>query len=81
MVFLKLKHIATKYVQFYFNNTMYQQINRIGMGCPLRAAMANIFMGLQIEKLFETTNKQLYYPWYIDNTCSPLDQRADDIFI
>ena len=60
-VFLKLMHITTKCVQFSFNNTMYQQIDDIAMGSPLSAAMVNIFIGFQEEKLFEITNNPLYY--------------------
>ena len=29
--------------------------------------MANIFVGFQEEKLFETTNKPLYYSRYVDD--------------
>ena len=43
------------YLQFSFNNTIYQKIDRIAMGSPLRAA--DVFVDFQEEKLFETTNK------------------------
>ena len=51
-VFLKLMHIATKYIQSNFHNTTYQQFYRIAMGCPFRAAMA-IFVGKTISNDYE----------------------------
>ena len=65
-VFLRFIHIATKYVQFSFNNTVYQQIDGIAMSSPLGAVIFNIFVGFQEEKLFESTNKPLYYVRYVD---------------
>ena len=35
---------------------MYQKIDGIAICRPLGAAMANVFVGFQEEKLFETTN-------------------------
>ena len=67
-VFLKPIPVATKYVQFSFNNNTYQQINGISMGSPLGAALVNIFVGFQEARLFKITNILLFYQWYNDNT-------------
>ena len=80
MVFLKLIHIASKWIQFNFNDTMYQQINGVAMGSPLGAVTAYIFVGFQAEKLFRVTNKPLYVRYILTAhvLCSPADQRTDD---
>ena len=57
---LKLMYIATKCVQFSFNNIMYQQTDGIAIGNTLVAAVVNIFVGFKEEKLFESTDKQLH---------------------
>ena len=62
-----LMHIAIKCIQFRVNNTMYQEIDSI-MSSSLGAAMANIDADFLEEKLFEITDKPLYYAWYVDNT-------------
>ena len=67
-IFLKLILIATKDVQFSFNNTMYQQIDEISMGSPLGATMVNIFVGFQEAKLFKIINMLLFTKRYVDDT-------------
>ena len=48
-VFFKLMHIATKCVQFSFNNTMFQQVDGISMGSSLETA--NIICRISKRKI------------------------------
>ena len=64
-IFLKLMHIATKRLQFSFNNAMYQQTNGTSKGNPLRAALTNIFGQ---TKLFKIINLPLFNKRYADDT-------------
>ena len=66
-VLLKLIHITTKYVQFSFNNAIYQQIYRISMGSSLGAALANIFVVFPEAKRFQII-MSLFNEEYIDDT-------------
>ena len=45
--------IATRGVEFSFNNFMYKQIDGVAMGSPLGPALANIFVGFYEQKLFD----------------------------
>ena len=76
-VSLKLMYIATKCVQFRFNNTKHWQIDGIAMGSQLGAALANIFVGFQEARLFETTNKPLFYKQYVDDTFVVFSPRSE----
>ena len=68
-IFLRLMiHIATKCLQFRFNNTMYQQIDGISMGSLLEAAQAIIFVGFYKERLLKITNTPLFYKRYVNDT-------------
>ena len=74
---LKLTYIVTKRVLFSFNNTMYQQIDKISMECLIGAALANIFVGFQEARLFEITIMPLFYKRYIDDTFVIFSSRSE----
>ena len=46
-IFLKLMHIATKRVQFSFDNTMNKQADGISTQSPFRAALAKSLLGFR----------------------------------
>lgn len=53
--------IATKSVDFSFNNMMYVQIDGVAMGSPLGPVLANISCGL-----FDNVQKPSIYYQYVD---------------
>ena len=61
LTLLPLMHIATKWIQFSFDNKMNQRIDRIVMGSSLGVAIANILVGFQEE---ENYLKLLTNPFY-----------------
>ena len=67
-VFLRLMHIAIKCVQFSFNNTMYQQVDGIGMDSPLWVALVNILLVFRREHCSKAPTNQYFFKWYIDDT-------------
>ena len=67
-IFVELMNIATKSVEFNFNNNMYKQIDVVAMGSPLSVALAYIFVGYHKSKLFESTTKPFLYHRYVDDT-------------
>ena len=60
--------MATSSVEFSFNNIMHRQIDGVAMGSPLRPALANIFVGYNESKLFQTTLKPEMCYRYMDDT-------------
>ena len=74
---LKIMYIATKCVQFGFNNTIFQKVDGISMGSPLCIVLSNIFVGFPEEILFKTTNKPVFYKWYSDNTFVVFSLRSE----
>ena len=60
--------IATRGVEFSFNNQIYKQIDGVAMGSPLGPALANIFMGFHESRLFYNTVKPGVYFRYVDDT-------------
>ena len=76
-IFLKLMYIATKCVQFSVKIIMYLKFDGNVMGSPLDAAMANIFIGFQKEKLCEITDKPLFYVSYVDDMFAIFSTRSE----
>ena len=66
--FKELMLIATRGVEFSFNNQMYKQLDGVAMGSPLGPALANIFVGFHESRLFNNTVKPGVYFRYVDDT-------------
>ena len=60
--------IATRGVEFSFNNQMYKQLDGVAMGSPMGPALANIFVGFHESRLFNNTVKPGAYFRYVDDT-------------
>ena len=60
--------IATRGVEFNFNNQMHKQLDGVAMGSPLGAALANIFVGFHESRLFDNTIKPGVYFRFVDDT-------------
>ena len=64
-VFVELMNMATRDVEFSFNNIMFIQIDGAAMGSPLGPTLANIFVGYQelqkLTKLQVTQSPIVYY--------------------
>ena len=67
--FRELMLIATRGVEFSFNNQMYKQLDGVAMGSPLGPAVVNTFVGFHERTLFENTTKPGVYSRYVDDTC------------
>ena len=52
---------------FSANGQMYKQLDGVAMGSPLRATLANIFVGSQEAVLLEKTSRPLFYWRYVDD--------------
>jgi len=59
--------MATRSVEFSFNDVIYQQTDGIAMGSPLGLALTNIFVSYYESKLFESFPKPLMYYRYMDD--------------
>jgi len=71
MYFKKLLDIATKDIMFWFNGTLYKQIEGVAMGSPLGPTLANIFMCYNESKWLENCPiefKPKHYFRYVDDT-------------
>ena len=79
VVFEELLDKATQKVQFSFNGTMYEQIDGVAMGSPLGPVLANIFVGIQEERLFTRTSKPSLYYRYVDDTFAIFDSRDEAV--
>ena len=66
--FKELMLIATRGVEFSFNNQMYKQLDGVAMGSTLGPALANIFEDFHESKLFNNTVKPGVYFRYVDDT-------------
>ena len=60
--------IATRGVEFSFNNQMYKQLYGVAMGSHLGPVLANIFVGFHESRLFDTTVKPDVYFRFVDDT-------------
>ena len=56
---------------------MYKQTDRVAMGSPLGAALANIFIGYYEEKLFSLIKKSISYFRYVDDIFAIFDHEAE----
>ena len=66
--FRELMLIATRGVEFSFNNQMYKQLDGVAMGSPLGPALANIFVGFHKSRLVDNTAKPGVYFRYVDDS-------------
>ena len=64
----ELMLVATRGVEFSFNNQMYKQLDGVAMGSPLGPALANIFVGFHESRLFDNTVKPGVYFRLVDDT-------------
>ena len=75
-------NLATKSVEFSFNNVMYKQTDGVAKGSLLDPALANIFLGHYENKLFISFEKPLQYSRYVDDTFAIFrsETEADNFF-
>ena len=74
--------IATRGIEFSFNNQMYKQLDGVAMGSPLGPAVANIFVGFHESRLFDNTAKPGVYFRFVDDTFAIFGSELDcDHFI
>ena len=69
--FKNILQLATKDTNFMFNDSLYQQIDGVGMGQPCAPTLANIFMGHHEDKWLKDCPHQfkpLHYCRYVDDT-------------
>ena len=60
--------IASREVEFSFNNQIYKQLDGVAMGSPLGPALANIFFGFHNSRLFDSTIIPGVYFRYVDDS-------------
>ena len=60
--------IATRGVEFNFNNQMYKQLDGVAMGRPLGKALATIIVGFPEIRLSDNNSKPGIYFRYVDDT-------------
>ena len=70
-------NVATKSVEFSFDNVMYKQTYGVAMGRPLGPALANIFAGYYENKIFTSIEKPLLYTRYVDDTFATFRSEAE----
>ena len=69
-IFIEFMRFATCCIEFSFNDTMYRQINGLGMGSILSSILANIFVGYHEKKLFSSNCEYIpeIYFRYVDDS-------------
>ena len=74
--------VSTKNQLFQFQGALYEQVDGVAMGSPLRPLMANAFM-CNIEEQFTNQNKMpAFYKRYVDDTLSIMpDVQAASTFL
>ena len=75
--FRELMLIATRGVEFSFNNQMYTQLDGVAMGSSLGPALANIFVGFHESRLFDNTVKPGVYFRFMDDTFAIFGSELD----
>ena len=78
-VFVELMKFATCCIEFSFNDTMYRQIDGLGMGSILSSILANIFVGYHEKKVFSSNCRcipEIYFR-YVDDSFAVF-YNADD---
>ena len=66
--FRELMLLATRGVEFSFNNQMYKPLDGMATGSPLGPALANILVGFHESRLFDNTAKPGVYIQFVDDT-------------
>ena len=66
--FRELMLIATRGVEFIFNNQMYKQLDRVALDSPLGPALAKIFVGFHESRIFDTKVQPCVYFRFLDDT-------------
>ena len=61
-------NVATKSLEFSFNNVMYKQADEEAIGSPSGPALGNVFVGYYENKLFTSVEKPLLYIRCVDDT-------------
>lgn len=74
--------IATKSVEFSFNDVMYRQIDGVAMGSPLGPTLANIFVLYHETRFFSIVPKPDTYFRYVDDIFAsfPTEDDCDKFF-
>ena len=60
--------IATRGVEFSFNNQIYKRLDGVAMGTPLDPALAKIFIGFHESRIVDNTAKPDVYFRYVNNS-------------
>ena len=70
-------NVATKSIEFSFNNAMHKQTDGVAMGSPFGQALANIFVGCYKNKVFTSVEKPLLYTRWVDDAFAIFRSEAE----
>jgi len=74
--------MATRSVEFIFNDVIYQQADGVAMVSPLGPALAKIFVSYYESKLFDSFREPLMYYSYLDTfVVFDNERECDDLFL